>query len=46
MGGPKKEISKDKIITIKRDLKENIIKAWHNTPELQEIAQKCHIGKH
>ena len=34
----KKEICKDKIITNKRDLIENIIKAWHNIPALQEIA--------
>ena len=37
----KKEIFKDKIITNKRDLIENIIKAWHDTPALQEIAKKC-----
>ena len=37
----KKEICKDKIITNK-NLIENIIKAWHNTPYLlQEIAKKC-----
>ena len=37
----KKEICKDKIITNKRDLIENIFKAWHNTPALQKIAKKC-----
>ena len=31
MGGLKKKIFKDKIITNKRDLIENIIQAWHNT---------------
>ena len=41
MGGPKKGIRKDKIITNKRDLIENIIKTWHITPALQEIAKKC-----
>ena len=35
----KKEIRKNKIITNKRDLIENIIKAWHNTDE--EIVKKC-----
>ena len=40
----KKEICKDKIITYKRDLIENIIKEWHNTPALQEIAKK-YIGQ-
>ena len=40
MGGSKKEISKDKIITNKWDLVENIIKAWHNTPALEERAKK------
>ena len=35
----KKEICKEKIITNKRDLIENIIKACHNA--LQEIAKKC-----
>ena len=38
----KKKIYKDKIITNKRDLIENIIKAWHNTPALQEIVKKMH----
>ena len=37
----KKEICNDKIITTKRDLIENIIKPWHNTPALEEIAKKC-----
>ena len=37
----KKEICKDKIITNKRDLIENNIKAWHNTHALDEIAKKC-----
>ena len=37
----KKEIFKDKIITNKRDLIENIINAWHNTPALQEIAKNA-----
>ena len=36
----KKEICQDKIITNKRDLVENIIKAWHKTPVFQEIAKK------
>ena len=37
----KKEICKDYIITNKRDLIENIIKASHNTSAFQEIAKKC-----
>ena len=37
----KKEICKDKIITNKRDLIENNIKAWHNTHALDDIAKKC-----
>ena len=44
----KEEICKDKIITNKRDLIENIIKAWHNhnTPALQKIAKKCIASQH
>ena len=42
----KKEICKDKIITNKRDLIENIIKAWHNTPALEGIAKKCIASQH
>lgn len=37
----KKEISKEKVITNKIELIENIIKAWHNTPALEEIAFNC-----
>lgn len=37
----KKEISKEKIITGKVELVEKIIKAWHNTPALKEIAINC-----
>ena len=37
----KNEICIHKITTNKRDLIENIIKSWHNTPALQEIAKKC-----
>ena len=33
----KREICKDKVVTNKKDLIENIIKAWHNTP----AAKKC-----
>ena len=40
MGGPKKR-NLQKIITNKRDLIENVIKAWHNTLALQEISKKC-----
>jgi hypothetical protein len=37
----KKEISKEKVITNKQELIEKIIKAWHNTPSLEEITRKC-----
>lgn len=37
----KVEISRKKIITTTQELIVNIIRAWHNTPDLQKISQNC-----
>lgn len=37
----KVEISREQVVTTRRELIGKILKAWHNTPKLQEISKNC-----